>query len=305
MLECFQTFAHNMNKKVLNWIYFTILCFIWGSSFILMKLGKQGLSAPQIAGVRIFSAGLIFLPMAILYFPRIPRGKLPIVLLSGILGNLLPGFLFAAAVMKIDSSLAGILNSLTPICVVTIGTLFFGNKISRQKLTGILIGFAGLCMLTITRLDVSLNNLGYSSLVLLATVCYGLNVHVVGHFLKGIKPLYATAVSLAFMMIPAGLALLYFGFLQLNFSDPLIGHSIFFSVVLGIGGSAIATFLYYSLIQNAGGLFASLVTYCIPFVALFWGFLDGEIIQLATMACLLLILAGVYMANRPEDTAKI
>jgi drug/metabolite transporter (DMT)-like permease len=265
-----------------------------------MKLSYRGLTAPQIAGVRIFSAGLVFLPVAILYISRIPRQKIGYVALSGMLGNLFPGFLFAIAVMKIDSAVAGILNSLTPICVVLIGTLFFKNKIGVRKLTGILIGLAGLCLLTATQKDISLHNLGYSLMILLATIFYGLNVNMVSHYLKGIKPLHSTAVSLAFMMIPAGLALWYFGFFDLNISDPVIYHAIFFSVVLGIGGSAIATLLYYSLIQSSGGLFASLVTYCIPFVAMFWGIIYGEHMGVLTLPCLLMILVGVYMANRPE-----
>ena len=71
---------------------------------------------------------------------------------------------------------------------------------------------------------------------------------------------------------------------------------------IGVLGSAVATVLFYSLVQRAGGLFASLVTYGIPFVALFWGFLDHEAITLLEIGCLLLILAGVYLAN--SSTAR-
>ena len=69
-------------------------------------------------------------------------------------------------------------------------------------------------------------------------------------------------------------------------------------VLLGIAGTAIATALFYMLIQRSGSLFASLVTYAIPIVAIFWGFLYGEDITVIQVGCLGLILGGVYLANR-------
>jgi drug/metabolite transporter (DMT)-like permease len=66
---------------------------------------------------------------------------------------------------------------------------------------------------------------------------------------------------------------------------------------LGVVGSAIATGLYYVLIQRAGGLFASLVTYAIPIVAMGWGLLVNENITAVQIGCLGIILAGVYLAS--------
>ena len=71
---------------------------------------------------------------------------------------------------------------------------------------------------------------------------------------------------------------------------------------LGVIGSAVATALFYFLVQKAGGLFASLVTYGIPFVALFWGFIYGEKITVVEIVCLAVILGGVYLANRKPRT---
>ncbi|HEX7847113.1 MAG TPA: DMT family transporter, partial [Chitinophagaceae bacterium] len=106
-----------MSKKFISWFIFIILCIIWGSSFKLMKYSTAGLSSVQIAAVRIFSAGLVFVPFAIFQFSKLPRQKIGLVILSAVFGNLLPSFLFAEAMTKIDGSLGGILNSLTPICV--------------------------------------------------------------------------------------------------------------------------------------------------------------------------------------------
>jgi drug/metabolite transporter (DMT)-like permease len=287
-----------MSNKFINWTIFVLLCFIWGSSFIMMKQSQKGLTAPQIASLRIFAAGVAFLPFAFFYIAKIPPKKMGFVILAGIVGNLLPAFCFAAAILRMDSSLAGILNSLTPICVAIIGILFFRDKIGKQKIIGIIVGFAGLCLLTFTQKNISLDNIGYSLLVLAGTICYGFNVNIVGHYLKDVNPIHLSAVSLAFMSIPTGFILWQQGFFDLDFSEPVLQEAIVYSVVLGLVASAIATVLFYILVQKAGGLFASLVTYCIPFVALFWGFLDGESISLPGILGLLVILLGVYLANR-------
>ncbi len=102
------------------------------------------------------------------------------------------------------------------------------------------------------------------------------------------------------MTIPTAIVLWQQGFLQLDFNNIDIQKSVLASAGLGVVGSAVATALFYILVQRAGGLFASLVTYGIPFVALFWGFIDKEPITWIEIICLGIILVGVYLANRPD-----
>lgn len=294
-----------MSNKFICWFIFVILCIIWGSSFKLMKDSTVALSGAQIAALRIFSAGLVFAPFAFFYFSKIPRNKLGLVILSAVFGNLLPAFLFAIAMTKIDGSLGGILNSLTPICVAVIGILFFKDKIKSQKIIGVLTGFLGLVLLTVMpaflgEKNISFNNLSYSLLILLATFLYGINVNIVSHYLKGMNPIHLATVSLAFMTIPTALVLWQQDFLQLDFNNTVVQNAVFASAGLGVVGSAIATALFYILVQRAGGLFASLVTYGIPFIALVWGFIDNEPITWIEIICLAIILFGVYLANRPD-----
>ena len=289
-----------MSNKFISWAIFVLLCFIWGSSFILMKVSSQGLSASQIGAIRIFSAGLVFIPFAFFHIASIPRKKIGLLIITGIFGNLLPAFCFAIALLKIDSSLAGILNSLTPICVVFLGVLLFGDKIKTQQIFGVLIGFAGLCLLTLTQKNISINNPGYASLILLGTISYGINVNLVSHYLKEIKPIHIATISLAFMSIPAGWILWQQGVFLIDFTDTTVQWAFLNSILLGIVGSGFATILFYILVQKAGGLFASMVTYGIPFVALFWGFIDGEATTIAAFICLAIILFGVFLANRPD-----
>jgi drug/metabolite transporter (DMT)-like permease len=288
------------SDKPLSWGIFVLLCIIWGSSFILMKASKDELTWAQIASLRIFSAGIVMLPFAFYYFSKIPRNKLLLLIISAICGNLFPAYLFALAIAKdLDSGLAGILNSLTPICVVVVGIIFFRSEIAARKIVGVLIGFAGLTMLTLAgNTGMSFVNLEYTLLILLATILYGLNVNIVSHYLKDINPLHLAAISISFMVIPTAIVLWVDNFLQLPFDDNDTLLAIVNSIMLGIAGTAIGTALFYVLVKKAGGLFASLVTYGIPFIALAWGFVFGESITFFQIGCLAIILCGVYLANR-------
>jgi len=277
-----------MSNKFISWLLFILLCLIWGSSFKLMKDSTAALTGSQIASLRIFAAALVCLPYALFQLKKIDTKRLPLVAFSAVIGNLLPAFLFAIALTRIDGSLGGILNSLTPICVV-------------------LIGFTGLVLLTLVPVFtgervISFDNMSYLLLPVVATLLYGVNVNMVSHRLKDINPINLATVSVAFMIIPSSLLLWQLDFFSLDFSNAANQQAIWGTAALGVLGSAVATVLFYSLVQRAGGLFASLVTYGIPFVALFWGFLDHEAITLLEIGCLLLILAGVYLAN--SSTAR-
>ena len=301
LIKTFAGALRTSMSKFINWLLFLALSIIWGSSFILMKHSKEELSAPQIAALRIFTAGVIFLPLAVFHIAKIPRKKILIIILSGVTGNLLPAFLFASAIARnIDSSLAAILNSLTPIFVVLIALVIFRDKIKTQKIIGVLIGFAGLTLLFLLWKGVSFENFKYALLILLATVLYGVNVNVVGHFLKEIPSLYIATISLSFMIIPTTWVLWQKNFLQLSFNESTVQWAIVEAAILGIVGSAIATALFYILIKRAGGVFASLVTYGVPFIGILWGMLDGEKITIKQVACLGIILFGVYLANLPD-----
>jgi len=286
-------------EKIFNWIIFFVLSVIWGSSFILTKESSIQLNGWQIGSIRIFFAGLIFLPFAIFHIKSIPRGKIFFVILSGFLGNFFPAFLFAIAIeKKIESSLAGILNSLTPLFVILIAILFFKAKIKLKKIAGVLIGFAGLLILNFSTGGMTLNNFGFILLILLATIFYGFNVNIVSYYLKEVEPFKIATVSLTIMGILGGIIMWQQDVFSIAKYDEGARISIIYAGLLGIVGSAFATALFYILIKRAGGLFASLVTYGIPVIAIFWGLIAHENVTVLQISCLALILLGVYLANR-------
>src|SRR5205085_6336712 len=106
------------------------------------------------------------------------------------------------------------------------------------------------------------------------------------------------SVSLAIMAIPAAVIMWRENVFSIFRYDEQARISIGIAAVLGIAGSAIATAIFYILIQKAGGLFASLVTYAIPIVAMMWALLDHENITALQITSLAIILTGVYLANK-------
>lgn len=288
-----------MNSKLFNWLLFLILCLVWGSSFILMKEGLKELSAYEVAAMRMLSGGVVLLPFALNSFKRMQRKDLALLIISGLLGSFIPAILFCVAETKIDSALAGMLNALTPLFVIIIGALLFRTAVPWKKVAGVLIGFSGMLLLFLAQKKGSANSdLFLASLIVIATFSYGLNVNLINRYLKHVASLDIAAIAFVALIIPATIVLFVAGFANHNFSEPSVIRAISASAVLGVFGTAIASILFYMLMKRAGPLFSSMVTYGIPFVAIGWGLLAGETIGQLEIAGLLIILSGVYLANR-------
>jgi drug/metabolite transporter (DMT)-like permease len=279
-------------------VIFIVLCIIWGSSFILIKEGIAFLSPYQVATIRILSAGLVLLPVAVSQWKNVPQKKLGYVFLSGLLGSFLPAYLFCIAETKIDSSLAGFLNSLTPVFTIFTGLLFFGQVFQMHKLVGVFIAMGGMLVLLFAKGSISLQFFSYASFALVASFLYGLNINLVGRHLKETPSLAVVAVSFALLLIPCIIILWITGYFSLPLTQKNILYSSGASSLLGIMGTAVATILFYIMIKRAGGLLASMVTYGIPFIAMSWGLLAGETINGWQIVGLVIILIGVYVTTK-------
>ena len=288
-----------MQQKWINWLVFALLSLVWGSSFVLIKEGLRSFSPYQVASLRMLFAGLVLLPFAIKALPQIPKDKMGLVLISGVAGNFIPAFLFCIAETQIDSSLAGILNSLTPLFTILVGISFFKVQTNITKIIGVIIGFIGLCFLFAAGKDMSMRNMSYAGLVLMATLFYGINVNMVGRYLQNIGALNIASVAFSFLVLPSAAILFFTGYFNNNFTNQTVIQSSLASAVLGIVGTSLASILFYYLIKKAGVIFGSLVTYGIPIVAVCWGMVYGEKITPMQYVWMGVILLGVFIANRP------
>ncbi len=286
------------------WMLFILLSIIWGSSFILMKLGLFGLkgmpvlSPYEVAALRIGGSGLVMLPFALKAWKKIASAReARLSILSGLLGSFFPAFLFCLAETRITSAFAGFINSITPLFTLLIAVFVFRTSVTRSKWLGIVIGFLGCIMLFWDAHDGLGADFIFGFYALLATIFYAINVNMVNEYLTHIKPLELAAIALTILLPLAVMVLLITGFFSLPFREGEVQIAVSASLVLGIIGTALASVLFYELVKISGAIFSSLVTYGIPFIALTWGLVLGEVISWLQILALLIILGGVYVVN--------
>jgi drug/metabolite transporter (DMT)-like permease len=289
------------------WGIFFFLSFVWGSSFILMKRGLEAFSPLQIGALRMLIGGGVLLPFILGRLRGLPRKSWGYIALVGACGNGIPAFLFPLAETRLSSASTGILNSLSPLFVLILGTLWFQTPILRTQLWGVLIGFAGAILLIAGAgggTDL-LQQLPYALLVILATVGYGLSTNLMKHRLNDTHPMLASGLGLAMASIPYALYLALFSKIGAAFEADaaLAWRSLGYIFLLGAIGSGLSLVLFYRLVQGTSALFSASVTYLIPVGALAWGLLDGESFYPLQGLGLALILTGLYILRLPPRKA--
>jgi len=287
-----------MKSQQLKWLYLTILALIWGSSFILIKRGLVGLNPLQVGSLRMVFAAVFLLVIGFRNLPKIPLHQWKYLALTALFGTFIPAFLFAIAQTQIDSSVSSILNSLTPLNTLMIGALIFGLQFKRIQIIGVFIGFIGTSLLILNgALHHPEQNYYFAILVLIATLCYALNVNLIKRYLSDLSPLSISVGNFTVMLIPALVILISTGFLEIM-SKIEVQHAIFYIMILGVVGTGIANIIFFKLIQMATPVFATSVTYLIPIVAFFWGMLDHEVLTLVQLVGAAIILFGVYLTSK-------
>jgi drug/metabolite transporter (DMT)-like permease len=298
-------FGFDLSKKYWQWITMLSLAFIWGSSFILMKKGLRSFDYMQVAALRIFFGFIILLPTFYKTIKKITRQNWIHIAITGYAGIFFPAFLFTKAQTQISSSLAGMINSLAPFFALITGILIYKSRPGKWQILGIIVGLIGaLGLISKGNILMSFENINaYALYVVVATVGYGINANEIRYKLKGLTGYEIT--SLAFLLIgpPAGIYLLTTDFAPaLQTADwPL---NLGFIFTLSLFGSVISLFFFNSLVHYTSALFATSVTYIIPFFAIIWGFFDGEHITLIQLSSMVLALLGIWLVNKKRVELK-
>lgn len=251
--------------------------------------------------LRIAIAFLTLSPFAFRHLKKVEPHRWKFLLGSGLLGNLLPAFLFAYAETRLASGLAGVLNSLTALFTLLVGAMFFRQSITWMRMLGIIIGIIGTAVLIFSgNGNAELNNKYYGLYIVAATICYGGSVNIIKHRLQGMKPLVMSSMALLTVAPVAFVYLFTTDVVHKLQYTPGAWEALSYIAILAVFSTAIGLVLFNKLIHISTTLFASSSTYLIPIVALMWGVLDGESIQLWHYLGMVVILVGVFIVNRAK-----
>jgi drug/metabolite transporter (DMT)-like permease len=285
-------------------VILTLLAFIWGASFMLIKIADRQLAPSTLILARLGSAFLLLaLIAAVRLGPRETlvqiRGAWQWLVVIGLVNTALPFWLLSWGEKRIDSGLASIIQGAVPIFNALLAFAFFREaRVSGLRLVGLGIGFVGVALLVGAQPHGKL--LAALAVVAMA-LCYAIGTLLAGRYLRGTPPLIVALASTAV----STLAVLPVGVVQAP-AEAWHGKTIASVLVLGFVGTAIAYLLFFALIQRAGPNYATLVTYLVPPIALFYGsvFL-GESFSPIDFGSLALILVGVALATGSVRLASL
>jgi len=281
-----------------DWLRLCLLSLVWGGAFFFVEVAVPHLPPASIVLARVgLGAGLLAL---ILWASRtpFPRGARVWAALAvmGLMNNAIPFTLFAAAQGQIDSALAAILNATTPFWAVLVAHLAtHDERITRARLAGLGIGFAGVVVLT-GGAGAS-GTLGAQALCLLAALFYALSGVWARRFKgMGLAPMavgFGQTASASLILLPVVL------WLDRPWQAGLPPVQVL-GALLGLAGlsTALAYVLFFRLIASAGAVNALLVTFLIPVSAIALGVgVLGEVLTGRHIAGMALIGAGLAVLD--------
>jgi drug/metabolite transporter (DMT)-like permease len=280
---------------------------IWGASYLQIKIALDGLNASVIVFGRVLLAAVIlyFAVRALADYDRaleFARRHLFQIAVLAFFSITLPFMLISYGETQISSGLTGILVAPGPLFAAMLAPFIDPTeKVDRMGAIGLLIGFGGVVLLLGVDSVGNAGDLLGGLAVLSAALCYAIGaIYAKNRFTgAGVPPLvmsFFSCTAASVMTLPAAVA-------TLPGASPDLGE-IAAVVSLGVVGTALAFYLYYSLIGEAGAGQALLVGYMIPPTALLYGaWLLDEDVSAAAIAGLVAILIGVWLAGRNREPA--
>lgn len=296
-----------MSETLKSWLLLILLSCVWGSSFVLIKMGlfdAQGnirLPADQLGALRVTFAFLALTPILIQSVKYLNKKNVVFLIIAGVCGNGLPAFLFAYAETTLNSSITGMLNSLVPLFTIVIGALFFSFQIRKIHILGIGVAIFGTFLIVqeqLTGTVITIEMLLPFLAIVLAAICYATSLNVIKYKLEELKSTAITALSF-FMVSPIAIGYLFTSDFATRVQEqenvlPGVGAVL----TLAVFGTAAAVLLFNKLIKMSSPIFASSVTYFIPIVAMFIGWLIGESISISQLLGMVVLIIGVLIINK-------
>lgn len=278
-----------------DWLLFAAIGLIWGSSFVLIKIGLEAFHPGFITWARVGLGALALaaMPAARRQIEKKDRRR---IIQLGVLWVAIPFTLFPLAQEHINSAVTGLLNGATPSFAGLIGALWFNRAPRGPQRWGIATGFVGIALISVGSSAEGGTAFVGVLLVLVATVCYGFATNMAG----SVQQKYGSVPVMARMLAVGSVLTAPFGIYGLTRSEFALDSAVAVTV-LGVVGAGVAFALMATLVGRVGGPRATFITYLIPVVSLVLGavFL-AETVTAPALAGVGLILAGAGMASRRE-----
>jgi drug/metabolite transporter (DMT)-like permease len=288
---------HERSSRI-DWGIFLALGFIWGSSYLFIKLAVDDFGTFTLVALRLL-VGAVLLWIVI----RIARQPLPRerriyghLLVMAIINITIPFLLITWAEASVESSLAAILTSPVPLFAIVLSSLFLPDEPIRVNgLVGLLVGFVGVLIVTSPGLTDEKSSLTGELALLGASFSYAAGAVYSRRNVRGLPPMIPAVFQVTFAAIIVGVLALV---VEHPWTVTPDAEAVFSILWLGILGSGVAYLLVFRLFARWGATRTTLVAYLLPVVGIVLGYLvlaepiDGRLI-LGTA----LIIAGVFLVN--------
>lgn len=276
---------------------------MWGTSYAFIKLGVETLPTFTLIGTRL-AIGLGLLVTVVVAtrtpLPRDPRTYVHLFAMS-IINIVIPFTLITSAERSVDSAIAAILNGAVPLIVIVLAALVFHDEpITLNRLTGVLIGYAGVIVLVAPGLAsgaVGASAIGGEIALLGSTIAYAIGAVYSRLTLRnrGLRPVVPAVFQVGFaLVIITALAFVLERPLEVTWNtDALLAV-----VWLGLLGSGLAYLVQFRLLARIGATGTAQLAYLLPVVGIVSGALMfGEQIDAIVLAGTALVLGGVALVN--------
>lgn len=288
-------------NRIIDWLGLLALVIMFGSAFLLTKIAVQEISPLTVVAGRIVISALLLIAISYAQGERfaslIPYW--PLLLLLALTGNCLPFFVITWGQQYVDSGLAGILMAMMPLTTVVLAHFFVqGEGITRNKVIGFLLGFAGVIILMQPDLMIS-SRMDWIQLVAMLSILFGATSYAVNSVLAHSLPKISLSLISAGVLLIASLVIVPIALIQgVEWLPETSLASIGSVVLLGLFPSGIATIIYFRVIRHAGPAFLSQINYLIPVWAVLMGVVfGGEHLTIHVLVALIVILAGIWIAQ--------
>lgn len=271
-----------------------VLAAIWGGSFIFMRVAAPEFGIYVLVAIRTLLATCVLLPILMVVggVKDIYRYWLPIALV-GMANTAVPFVLFNYSSLHLEAGVNAILNATAPMFGAVVAWLWLGDKLTKSAIAGLLVGFAGVAVISQQKLGEGEVSVLPIITALLATTCYGMAASMMKKWLQGVRPLVVATGSQAM----ATIMLAPFAIATLPATMPST-NAWANAVALAIGGTGIAYILYFKLIADVGPARAITVAYLVPLFGIVWGVLFlQEHLSLQTIIGGVMVLGGVALTT--------